>query len=37
MRSDSVTTPTRDMKDAMRDITLGDNEFGEDVTVQGMI
>ena len=33
LRSDTVTLPTQEMKDAMMDAALGDDGYGEDATV----
>lgn len=35
LRSDTVTTPNREMREAMKNAVVGDNAFGEDPTVQG--
>ena len=34
LRSDTVTTPTRAMRDAMASAEVGDDVFGEDPTVR---
>lgn len=36
MRSDTVTQPSREMKEAMFDAPVGDDVFSEDSTVKGM-
>lgn len=36
MRSDTVTQPSREMKEAMFDAPVGDDVFSEDSTVKGI-